>query len=242
MPNDQPSRTLEIRAFERLAVCLAAPLLVLSLTSCGGKANDRHTASGGESVGGETSTEPTANGGSSGLGSAGLADLGLAGGITVPVGGAPASRPDHCNGLSYSAPRITWSVIADNPPAPKGGAISNGTYHSTKREDFVGPGGSNSTIPNSVGRALVISASTGVSADLQITWQERGGELPLWIEQNQTIVVTGTSYAYTVTCTTDTQEALTAPGSVSFTATMDQLIRFYPITGGATRVETFERE
>ena len=88
----------------------------------------------------------------------------------------------------------------------------------------------------------MIGASTGVSADLQISWLERGGELPLWIEQNQTIVVTGTSYAYTVTCTTDTQEVSTAPGSVSLTATMDQLIRIYPITGGATRVETFERE
>ena len=176
------------------------------------------------------------------LGSAGLADLWLDGGITIPIGGAPASLPDHCNGLSYSPPRITWSVIADYPPAPKGGAISNGTYHSTKREDFVGPGGSSSTIPNGPGRALVISASTGVSADLQISWLERGGELPLWIEQNQTIVVSGTSYAYAVTCTTDTQEVSTAPGSVFFTATMDQLIRFYPIAGDATRVETFERE
>jgi hypothetical protein len=240
VPNDQPSRTLERRAFERIAVCSAAPLLVLALTYCGGKANDRHTASGGESVGGKGSTEPTANGGSSVLGSAGLSDLGLDGGIVIPVGGAPASPPDHCNGLSYSAPSITWSVITDNPPAPKGGAISNGTYHSTKREDFVGPGGSRNTIPNSAAHALVISASTGVSADLQISWLERGGELPLWIEQNQTIVVTGTSYAYTVTCTTDTQEV--APASVSFTATMDQLILIYPITGGATRVETFERE
>lgn len=176
------------------------------------------------------------------LGSAGLADLWLDGGIAMPAGGAPASLADHCNALSYSPPRISWSVIADNPPAPKGGAISNGTYHLTKREDFVGPGGSSSTTPNSAGRALVISASTGVSADLQIGWRERGGELPLWIEQNQTIVVTGTSYAYTVTCTTDTREVSTSPGSVSFTATMDQLIRIYPITGGATRVETFERE
>jgi hypothetical protein len=230
------------RAFEGLAVCVAALLLALAMTSCGGKANDRHTASGGESVGGESSTEPTANGGSSVLGSAGLVDLGLGGGIAIPVGGAPASLPDQCNGLSYSPPRITWSVIADDPPTPKGGAISNGTYHLIKREDFVSPGGSSSAIPNSAGRALVISASTGVSADLQISWQERGGELPLWIEQNQTIVATGTSYAYTVTCTTDTQEGSTAPGSVSFTATMDQLTRIYPITGGATRVETFERE
>ena len=63
-----------------------------------------------------------------------------------------------------------------------------------------------------------------------------------WNREGYVIVVTGTSYAYTVTCTTDTQEASTAPGSVSFTATMDQLIRFYPLTGGATRVETFERE
>jgi len=55
VPND-PSRTLEIRAFEGLAVCLAAPLLVLALTHCGGRANDWHTASGGESVGGESST------------------------------------------------------------------------------------------------------------------------------------------------------------------------------------------
>ena len=176
------------------------------------------------------------------LGSAGLADHWLDAGIAIPDGGAPASLADHCNGLSYSSPRITWSVIADNPPAPKGGAISNGTYHSTKREDFVGPGGSSSTTPNRPGLALVISASTGVSADLQISWQERGGELPLWSEQNQTIVVTGTSYAYTVTCTTDAQEVLTMPGSVPFTATMDQLIRFYPNTGGGTRVETFERE
>jgi hypothetical protein len=241
VPNDQPSRTLERRAFEGLGVCLAALLLVLALTYCGGKANDRHTASGGESVGGESSTEPTANGGSSVLGSAGLAHFGLDSGIVIPVGGAPASVPDHCNQLSYSPPRITWSVIPDNPPAPKGGAISNGTYHLTTREDFVGPGGSRSTIPNS-GQSLVISASTGVSADLQLSWLERGGELPLWIEQNQTIVVTGTSYAYTVTCTTDRQEVSSAPGAVSFTATMDQLIRILPISGGATRVETFERD
>lgn len=239
MPN-LCSRTLEIRGFEGVAVCLAAPLLALALTHCGGKANDNYAASGGESVGGTSSSEPTKNGGSSVLGGAGLANARPDDGIVIPVGGAPASLPGHCNGLSYTAPNVAWAIIPGNPPTAKGGAISNGTYHLTRREDFVGPGAATSVDPSGASSALVISASTGVSADLQISWLARGGELPHSDEETRTIVVTGTSYAYAVTCTTDVFAA--ASGSVSFTATMDQLICIYPVTGGTTRVDTFERD
>jgi hypothetical protein len=110
----------------------------------------------------------------------------------------------------------------------------------TKLEDFVGPAGQSRT-GNHWHSSLIISQSTGVSADLQFRWFELSGELPLPIEQNETMVVTGNSYAYTVTCATVRGSA--EPGSGFFTATTQELILFSaPNPNGVTRVLTYTRE
>jgi hypothetical protein len=225
-----------------LAVRLAIPLLAFALTHCGGKANaPRAAATGestaGESAAGESSTEPSANGGSSAADSAGQAGRANDSTIVLPTGGSATTL--DCNTLDDPISPSTATIFAANPPEPQGGAISNGIYRLTKREDYVGPGGDKSRAPNSASGMLAITQSTEVSADVQITWMELSGELPTHTLWSETVAVTGTTYAYTVTCPTRDS---TETGSLSFTATADELIWFAPLPGGGTRVQTFERE
>ena len=90
---------------------------------------------------------------------------------------------------------------------------------------------------------LAISASTRAGAELQIDREQVSGELPLPVHQNQTIVITGTSSAYTVTCTTG--RGSPEAGAMSFTASPAELVWIYPPSGpsgSATRVATFTRD
>jgi len=222
---------------DSLAVYLATPLLALALTHCAGKASHDPTSNGGQNSAGTSSAGAPAGGGSSAVGGA---DPGLDGSIVVPIGDEPASPPPQCNALERNTSPITRRIVADNPPEPQGGVISNGIYHLTEREDFVGPSGSSSVTSERAFAILAISASTGVTADLQISWRERGGELPLTVEQSQTIVVSGSAFAYTVTCSTEL--GYSDPGSLPFTATPDQLIWFHSYGDAITRVDTYTRE
>ena len=237
----QPSRKFEAGAFEGLALRLSLPLLALALTHCGGKERSGQPSSGGASVSGDSSagssTESESRAGSA-AGGAGLPSRPMDDGTLIDVGGAPASTPT-CNALQTNE-RASTTVIAEAPPKPEGGTLLNGLYHLTKREDFVGPTGDTNRSLRRAQATLAISASTGVSADVQLYWFEPFGELPLPVGQNETVVVTGTSYAYTVTCATP--RGSTAPGEVPFTATADELLWIYPTNDGATRVETFQRE
>jgi len=151
--------------------------------------------------------------------------------------------PSTCNALSVFAESAISTTTAADPPTPQGGTIANGVYHLTRIEDFVGATGRTNARPRPKLARLYISASTNFSADMQLTWLDDFGELPLPIEQNLTLVIAGTSYAYAVTCVTS--RGLDAPGSTSFTASANELILIYPgasAASGGTRVETFTRE
>ena len=161
-------------------------------------------------------------------------------GHVIEPGAGGDLPPSSCNGLDAFSESVTSTMFAADPPRPQGGSIANGVYHLTRIEDFVGASGStNEPRRQKLGR-LYISASTDSTADLQLAWLDNFGELPLPIEQNLSLVITGTSYAYTVTCST--ARGLEAPGSTSFTASTNELILIFPGPGGVTRVETFARE
>ncbi|HEY0463235.1 MAG TPA: hypothetical protein VGC79_03455, partial [Polyangiaceae bacterium] len=116
----------------------------------------------------------------------------------------------------------------------------NGIYHLSNVEDYVAPGVMRSPLTSHRRSRIILSASTGLSAEMQINWMDVDGELPLPVEQNQSLLVTGTSYDYTVTCTT--QRGSSAPGSLSFTANANELVQIHPDFEGVTRVETFTRQ
>jgi hypothetical protein len=232
------------------ALFWAAPLLALAVTHCGGKeshgqpAGDEASVGGasvaGASVGGASVAGASVAGasvaGASALGNAGQTSPSIDVGLIDSVGGYP---PSECNAVGEISGSIILTSVADNPPTPEGGAISDGLYHLSKLEDFVGPGGG-SRYPEHWRASLVVSTSTDVSAYLQFNWEEYDGELPTPVEQNETIVIAGTSYTYTVACTT--ARLGSESGTVSFTATRDQLIEISPRVDGITRVSTYTRD
>ncbi|HEX2673506.1 MAG TPA: hypothetical protein VHM25_21640, partial [Polyangiaceae bacterium] len=144
------------------------------------------------------------------------------------------------NALDPGPPAIAV-VIAEDPPKPEGGTIPNGLFRLTRHEVFIGRNGnSDQRVSRMGGRTLLISASTGASADLQLSRLENLGELPDLVNESQTLVVSGTSYDYTVTCSSERDFA--PAGTRHFTATADELIWISLVSDGTTYVETFERE
>jgi len=220
-----------------LALRVAAPLLAFAVIHCGGQANRGEPAGAGASGGGASSIGGSPEGGASQFLSAGRSWMDEHE-IVIPDGGAPDTY--DCNALSDWPPAVSSTFSTGEPPTPQGGSISNGFYRLTKVEVFVGPDGDISQYPDRLGATLAISASSNVGADLQLNWVWMMGELPRPVEQSQTIITAGTSYAYTVTCTTD--RAATEPGSIAFTATTDELAWIVPQADGNTRVSTFTRE
>ena len=216
---------------------MVAPLLTLALTHCGGAASNGPSPDGGSSSAGESSSAFTAAGGSSGVGSGGQAGPSMQGSLIMPD--ADAGTP-HCNELADSAPLVRASVVVDDPPTPQGGLIANGVYYLSKREDFVGLDARSSARPHTAQGSLVISGSTDVGAELQLRWMEVFGELPIPVSLNETVTIAGTSYIYTVTCGLPVASA--ASGSISFTATANELLWIYPDANGGTLVDTFQRE
>ena len=218
-----------------LAVRLAAPLLAFAAMRCGGKAQHSEPTTAEASGGGGGSSGASTQNGWNQFGSAGTSDEHL---IVIPDGGA--SGTFDCNTISDWSPRVISAVIGSDPPAPQGGTISNGFYRLSKVEYFIGPDGDSSRYLDQLWASLYVSASTDLGADLQIKWEWLDGELPIPVEQSQTIVITGTSYAYAVTCTTD--RGSMEPGSIAFTATPNELVWIVPGADGNTRVSTFTRE
>jgi hypothetical protein len=233
----------------RRGICVVAPLLVLAAARCGGNASNGQASLGGtSSMGGGSLTE---SGGASAAGAVSSAAgavaggsanaLGSAGQIEIPIdAGNFAPGPSDCNSLSDATPAVILQVVANVAPTPEGGTIANGLYHLTQLQDFTGLGGASTEPAYRVEYALAVSASTSVGADLQTHWLVPSGELPIPVEQSATIAIRGTSYTYSTTCTTEPGSA--EPGSMSFTASGDTLVRMYPIAGGVTRVETFTRQ
>ncbi|HET7541243.1 MAG TPA: hypothetical protein VFK05_15300 [Polyangiaceae bacterium] len=213
---------------------MLAPLLTLVLTHCGGRASGTsQSANAGSSAAGEAASEATATSGSSGLAGGAAPDL-SPGDHTIIVD-ADAGTP-ICNSLGDTiivTPRITW----DNPPTPQGGMIANGFYYLSKREDYVGLAAVSNARPGAASAALVISESTGGSAQAQLRWMDVIGELPYPVRLSEAITLRGTSYDYTVTCGLPA-----ASGSMSFTATPNQLLWIYPDSDGGTMVDTFQRQ
>jgi len=156
--------------------------------------------------------------------------------LIVPVGDAGTTT---CNALSAFSKSFNPSLVGDQPPEPLGGMIADGVYYLSKREGFVGSDAGTARRPYDASGTLVISGSTGLSADAQISWVEFIGELPLQIATNFTIMVRGTSFDYTLTC--GNQLIRASSGSMPFTATANQLLWFYPDASG-TLVDTFERQ
>jgi len=235
--NQKPSRRGEVRAFDRPAFGVAGVLLAFALTHCGGKAGGGQPESGGASVAGQNSAATSAGGGSSSGGSAGTGTPWIE--VPAITSAAGSSAGSECNTVD-EGDKSDAAVIAGDPPKPEGGTITNGLFHLTRHEVYVGRNGNTDRSVSRARSSLLISGSTGATADLQFTWLESTGELPRPFKQSQTLVVSGTSYTYTVTCSSEL--AFAQGGSLSFTATAGELIWIQSASDGATYVDTFERK
>jgi len=114
------------------ASVIAQPLLALALTHCGGKESHAEPAAAGASTGGAAAGANT--GGAAAGGSAGQVAVSFGGNLVVPVGGAPPSL--DCNALDDTRSSVISTAIADDPPKPQGGTLSNGFYRLSKLEDL----------------------------------------------------------------------------------------------------------
>ena len=235
MVKQESAETGEARALAGRGFGLPVMLLAFALAHCGGKQSSGQPESGGASIAGESSVMSSAGSGSSSGGSAGQGNIQLDPGSTS--GGSDVSA---CNALDDLGSSVSATVIANDPPKPEGGTIPNGLFHLIRREVFVGRNGNRDKSVIRATRTLLVSASTGTSADLQLVWLENPGELPHLATQNQTLVVSGTSYDFTVTCSSEL--AFAQGGTLSFTATAHELIWISPASDGATYVDTFERQ
>ena len=171
-----------------LSAMLAVSLLATACdagTSTGFLDGDAGMLGGSSSTGGGT-----AAGGRPGTGGAGA----------TGTGGTIAT---DCNSVVNGAPTVSLAAVAQNPPAPTGGMIPNGTYYLTQMTQYTGPGGS--TVPTTVEtiqQTIVISSSSSTGAALQLNATASAQNLTIAGEMNGTITISGTTLTATMTCTT----------------------------------------
>jgi hypothetical protein len=235
---DQRRGKGDARACSGRALRMAALLLAFGMTQCGGKGVGGQPEGGRASFAGQGSGATSASSGSSTGGGAGQLFVPIDSGSLIDAGEVPAVR--NCNALSEWGEFATSVFVVGDAPKPQGGTITDGTFRLTGREAFVARDSNSSGTRSQTSSTLVISASTGASADLQLVWMELSGELPHAVRESQSLVVSGTSYDYTITC--PSQLASGGSSSLSFTATANELIWIRPVSDTVTYVETFTRQ
>ncbi len=135
---------------------------------------------------------------------------GTGGGLGLSTGGARAtgtggSISADCNSVLNGAPSVSNTAVAQNPPAPTGGMIPNGTYYLTQIVQYTGPGGSTvPTLPETIQQTIVISSSSSTGALLQANTSASSQGLTISGEMNGAITISGTSLTTALTCTTVT--------------------------------------
>lgn len=211
--------------------------LYMSLAAgCGGNQSTDVVDAGAVGAGGGRS----ATGGGAALSTAGRSSAqvggaantgGTTGGAVAATGGfstggyrsTGGTTSADCNSLVNTAPVVPLTAIAQEPPAPAGGVIANGTYYLTAYQEFTGVGGS--TVPDISGTMqyiVVISSSSSAGATFQTKATITVGATTIDGETNGTMVTTGSSYTTVLSCSTTSGNGETSV----YTATADQLILF----------------
>lgn len=138
------------------------------------------------------------------------------------------AAPAVCNLLANSAPVITYAQVNQDPPAPQGGTMVDGTYEMTAANIYTGPAG-----------------PSGPSGMSQTTIEITGGTIQIVsvgqpTTRTVTIATSGTSFTATDTC----PDSTVTRGS--YTATPTTILIFLDggtdDAGARTVVETFTKQ
>jgi hypothetical protein len=151
-------------------------------------------------------------------------------------GAAPCVPPSDivaapaCNTLVNSAAAIPFTAGVGAPPAPAGGAITDGLYHATRVEGFgnATPSGRRLTIGVLDGGTRFLWAGDVLDAAAATT--------ALSFRANTHVTPAGTQLAFTVDCASSTPSPI--PPSLDYTATAGELVLSLT-TNGATSMTTY---
>ncbi len=141
---------------------------------------------------------------------------------TPAADGGASEGGGACGSLDVVATPVTVETLAEAPPAAQGGALTDGTFVSTRGVLYVGTGGDVTAEEDPLAVTIRIAAT-------------RGEILREGVVRVVTLTTAGTTLTTTGTCPATKVE------EVQYTATSDTLVLHVKRSAG-TLVETFKRQ